>query len=239
MASNSIEMLNPAKHSKLKVNTTRYNYVQNHVNATSVMVTELSTIVHEYPIFITKNNSTGEFQLTAILGFSTGENLYLKDDTWQANYLPLDILRRPFQLVSSDNSNTSEGHIAIDTANEQLQETTGEMLFDFSGKPTAYLQRIQQTFSQLLKGSEQTRNILKKADELGLIEPVTINIELNDKESTSLNGLYSFNQKALTELKGNALKEAHNASVLQVCHLLLSSGAHLEKLIKWKNSQNI
>jgi hypothetical protein len=235
MATTSIEMLDSVKHKNLRVNTKSYNCEQNFVNAASVMVNELSTVVHEYPIFITKNNATGEFQLTAILGFSNGENLYLKDDEWQANYLPLDILRRPFQLVKPDKTSSSEGHLAIDTASKQLQENTGENLFDNSGNPTAYLQRIQQIFSQLINGAKHTRAILSKADELGLIEPVTINIELNDKDSTSLNGLYSIKQKAVTELKGSTLETCHNAGVLQVCHLLLSSGIHLEKLIKWKN----
>ncbi|TYK67227.1 SapC family protein [Colwellia echini] len=236
MASNSIEMLNPAKHSKLRVNTKSYNCEQNHVNAASVIINELSTVVHEYPIFITKNNNTGDFQLTAILGFSNGENLYLKGDSWQATYLPIDVLRRPFQLIRPDENSTAEGHIAVDMSSTQLQDKKGEMLFDDSGKPTAYLQRIQKMFSELLNGSEQTRTLLAKADEFGLIEPVTINIDLNDKESTSLNGLYAIKQKAVTELKGSALEECHNAGILQVCHLLLSSGIHFDKLIKWKNN---
>lgn len=235
MASNSIEMLNPAIHGKLRVNTKNYHCEENFVNAASVMVSELSSLVHEYPIFITKNNATGEFQLTAVFGFSNGENLYLKDDTWQATYLPLDILRRPFQLVKPDKNSSSQGHLAINSTSKQLQKNTGEMLFDDNGKPTAYLQRIQQTFSQLINGSEQTRAILSTADKFGLIEPVTINIELNEKESTSLNGLYAFKQKAVTELKGSELETCHNVGVLQVCHLLLSSGIHLDKLIKWKN----
>ena len=235
MQHKTLAMLDPTKHSHLKVNTKHFNCTQNQVNITSVIVNELSTVIHEYPIFITKNNTSGEFQLSAVLGFSSGENLYLKGESWQANYLPLDILRRPFQLVAPEENSKSGGHIAIDTASPQLQEQTGELLFDNTGKPTAYLERIQKTFSQLLNGAQQTKNILKKAEEFGLIEPITLNIELNDKEATTLNGLYSFNQKAITALTGDALQACHENSVLQVCHLVLSSGIHLEKLIKWKN----
>ncbi|MCI2283939.1 SapC family protein [Colwellia sp. MSW7] len=237
MTAQTVEMLDSIKHKHLCVNSANYNCAQNHINVAAVMVSELSTLVHEYPIFITKNSSTGEFQLSAVLGFSMGENLYLKGDSWQAKYLPLDILRRPFQLVKPEPNSKAQGHLAIDTASPQIQEKLGERLFEASGNPTPYLQRIQKTFSQLMQGVEQTKALLKTADEQGLIEPVTINIELNDEEKTSLKGLYAINQKAVTALKGKALEVCHQSGVLQVCHLLLSSGLHLEKLIKWKNAQ--
>lgn len=236
MAATTIEMLDSVKHKNLTINTKSYDCEQNYVNAAAVVVNELSTIVHEYPIFITKNNTTGEFQLTAIFGFTNTENLYVKGDNWQAKYLPLDILRRPFQLVKPEPSSSAEGHLAIDMSSKQIQAKAGEKLFDKEGKPTAYLERIQKMFSQLINGSEHTRAILKTADEHGLIEPVTINIDLNETEKTSLNGLYSFDQKAITALEGKALETCHKAGVLQVCHLVLSSGINLEKLIEWKNS---
>lgn len=237
MTTKTMEMLDSVKHKNIRINSANYNCEQNHVNVTSVMVNELSTVVHEYPIFITKNITSGEFQLSAVLGFSTGENLYLKGETWQAIYLPLDILRRPFQLVKPEPSSKAEGHLAIDTASPQVQNKIGENLFDSSNNPTPFLQRVQKTFSQLIQGAEQTKTLLKIADEQGLIEPVTINIEFNDEEATSLKGLYAINQKAVTELKGKSLEVCHQSGVLQVCHLLLSSGLHLEKLIKWKNLQ--
>ena len=231
----TVEMLDSIKHRKLKINAKHYNCQQNQVNVASVVVSELSTLTHEYPIFITKNSITGQFQLSAILGFTSQENLFLKGKKWQATYLPLDILRRPFQLIQPDKNSTAQGHLAIDMSSEQLQSKSGEKLFDTEGEPTEYLQRIQQSFSQLIKGSALTQDILSKADEFGLLEPITINIELEGEKGTSLTGLYTFNQKAVTELKGKALEDCHNNSVLQVCHLLLSSGLHLEKLIKWKN----
>ncbi|MBU2872047.1 SapC family protein [Colwellia sp. E2M01] len=237
MTTNTMELLDTVRHKNIKIKTSLIDVPHNHINTAIVVVGELATLVHEYPIYITKNPGTGQFQLSAIFGFEKGENLYLKKNAWQATYLPLDMLRRPF-IVHMPEGDLSEGaRLVLDTASPSLTKGKGERLFNDKGEATDYLQRIQKTFSQLMSGTKETNDILKKADEMGLIEPVSIDIQFNDKEATSLTGLYAINQKAVTELKGDALEQCHHSGILQVCHLLLSSGLHIEKLIKWKNSQ--
>ena len=237
MSSSKIELLDSVKHRDLRVNINQYNYQQNHINSCVVMVGELSSLIHEYPIFITKNPETGQFQLSAILGFEKGENLYLAGDAWRAKYLPLDILRRPFRAHLPEGEFTVGGRLALDFSNPLFNLSTGERIFDDSGKPTKYLERIQKTFAQLMSGTKQTREILKQASELGLLEPIELNVDLVDENKITLNGLYTFNQKAIADLTGNKLKACHQVGVLQVCHLVLSSALHLDKLVQWKHNK--
>lgn len=233
MTKNKIELLDPLNHLHIKVNTNLVDVPEYSVNAVSIVASELSTLSHEFPIFITKNPQTEQYQLTAILGFDRGENLYLQDGQWQATYLPLDILRRPFQIFFPDEKNPSQGHIAVDTESKLIQTAKGEPLFDQKGRNTDFLKRIEQSFSQLMGGMPHTQELLNKASELELLEPISLNLDIPNKETKSVSGLYNFNQEAVTKLSGKKLKEAHDAGILQVCHLVLSSSLHLNKLIKW------
>ena len=67
---------------------------ENQTNACMVVASELSTLCHEYPIFITKHPEHEQFQLNAILGLVSGQNLFLDGDSWRAKFLPLDILQK-------------------------------------------------------------------------------------------------------------------------------------------------
>jgi hypothetical protein len=231
----SFELLNTDQHRNLRINTELLDTPENRTNITLVTVGELSTLVHEYPVFITKSPTTGQLQLAAILGFNANENLYLQDNKWQATYLPLDILRRPFQAYVPDSTKLNQGRIAIDISSTQVSDKEGAALFDDKGEATDYLKKVQSTFAQLMAGTEQTKQILAKADELKLIESIDLNIEIPGVGKTSLNGLLSFNKEALTALKGDDLQQAHDSGILQVSHLILSSSLHLQKLINWSS----
>jgi len=67
-----------------------------------------------------------------------------------------------------------------------------------------------------------------------LLESVTIKLELGEDKAVNMNGLYTINKSILAKLSGEALEICHKQGVLEVCQLVMSSGAHLEKLIKWK-----
>ena len=87
-----------------------------------------------------------------------------------------------------------------------------------------------------MSGAKQTREILQIVADYKLIESLTLNVDLGEKGTTTLNGLYGFDKKALANLSGEKLKHCHKSGVLEVCHLIQSSAIHLDKLIKWKRA---
>ncbi len=232
-----LELVNFEAHKKVKISNTNFNIAENHVNSVTVVANELSTLVHEYPIFITKHAISGQYQLLAILGFESGQNLYLDGESWRGSYIPMDILRRPFHAYIPDKNNPAQGQIAIDLAHPWVNETQGYSLADDHGKASDYFKRIEKTFSQLMGGNSYTSNALQVADELNLLESVTVSVDLPNGEKKTLNGLYSFEQEKVTALTGEALEKSHQVGLLQICHLMLSSGANLPKLIGWYDNQ--
>ncbi|MBU2918835.1 SapC family protein [Psychrosphaera sp. F3M07] len=233
MSKKQYELVNTEAHNDLKINHKNFNIKDNHVNACVVVASELSTLIHEYPIFITKRDD-GNYQLTALLGTETGENLYLDGSKWRSTYIPLDILRKPFHAFIPDNNDLSKGSIAIDISSENVGDPTGELLFTANGETTDYFKRIESTFSQLMGGTAYTTELLKLASDLELLEQVSLNIDLPNGEKANINGLFTFDKQKVTALKGKALKQCHDSGILQICHLILSSSLHLQKLINWK-----
>lgn len=233
MTKTTIELLDSIHHKSLRIDTTLVDVPHNHINAANVSVTELATLNHEYPIFITKNPHTGKFLFSAILGIHSGQNLYIQEGKWKANYLPLDVLRKPFQAMLEKEDSFSGGRIAIDVSSPVIGTQKGELLFDDEGKPTAYLQRIQDTFGQLMGSIKATEDVLDGLYKHDLLEAVTLEFDLGNGNVEKMNGLYAINKKVLSSLTGVALEECHKAGLLEVCHLVMSSGAHVQKLIQW------
>lgn len=235
MNNDGIELLDSIRHKNVKIDAALVDVPSNRINAVNIMANELANLVHEYPIFISKSKNTGLFGLTALLGLHSGENLFIRDNRWHANYLPLDILRRPFQAMLHEDDDFSKGQIAIDINSEQVKSGKGEVLFDSEGESSAYLERIKQTFSQILAGSEHTKACMKSMAELNLIEPIDLQFDSIRGGKFTFNGLYRVNKDVLSNLSGDALETAHKNGVLQIAHLIMSSGAHLQKLINWSN----
>jgi hypothetical protein len=237
MTKNTLELLDGVKHRNIKIDTSLVDVPHNHMNTANVIVGELATLVHEYPIFMTKNPNTGQFLFTALLGIVSGENLFIKNNKWQARYLPLDVIRRPFQAMLAEEGNFSGGRIAIDLANPQVQLQQGENLFDEKGEPSEYLKRIQNTFAQLMGSSEQNKAVLDGLYKYNLIESVSLSLDLGGESPTQMNGLFTINKDNLAKLSGDDLEACHTQGLLQVCHLIMSSGAHVEKLIRWSKDK--
>ncbi|XPF93083.1 SapC family protein [Colwellia sp. RE-S-Sl-9] len=239
MTKNTIELLDTVKHRNIKINTLLVDVPENQINTAYVTVGELSTLVHEYAIFITKNPNTGQFLMNALLGIESAENLYIQKNVWQARYLPLEILRRPFHAILSEEGDFSGGRIALDVANPLVQKELGEKIFDEKGQATGYLQRIQNTFAQLMAGTQQTNKILEALSKYDLLEPITLELDLGAEFPSKMNGLYTINKDNLAKLSGEALEDCHQKGLLQVCHLIMSSGAHVEKLVRWSKEKHL
>ncbi|MFC3122238.1 SapC family protein [Agaribacter flavus] len=237
MQKESVELLDNIRHKDVTVDNNLFDIPANHVNTVYIVMTELANLVHEYPIFITKQPNSEAFGLNALLGLHPGENLYLQNGQWDARYLPLDILRKPFQAVLAKQDDFSQGNIAIDLSSPQVTSKKGEALYDESGQATPYLERIKQTFTQLMGAMDYTNKRLQRMAELGLIQAITLQFDDISGEKTSLNGLHSINKDALAALSGSELEEAHKDGILQICHLIMSSGAHVQKLINWSKQK--
>lgn len=235
MSKPKFEILDTVIHRDLRVDTQDFSSEANQTNTAQVVISEVKTLANEYPLFVIKHPSSGDFMLIALLGFGKNENLFLDGKRWRGNYIPLEVLRRPFHAYLPEGDMLQDGQIAIDRSATNLQGTYGEAIFDDEGQPTKYLKHIQSIFRELMDRTEDTKHVLKRLDETGLLESITI--QSPDNPEQNISGLYGINEDKLSSLTDEEAIISYKEQLMPFAILIANSKLHLEKLNIWKHKQ--
>lgn len=236
----NLEILSSERHADLTVNTDFGSEFDDVSSIVSVVADELPQLVLDFPVFIKKNTNTGEFELSAMMGFSPKENLFINEGKWRAVYIPLDIRRQPFQACVIEGGDGQESleqkgevKVGINVESDRLMSGDGEVLFNSDGSASTYLDGISNTLGALMRGADLTKKFLKSLAELELIEPVKLNVQLG-KQKVSFEGLYTIHAENLAGLPEQSVFEFHRKGYLQASYALIHSIGHMEKLVDWK-----
>ncbi|MDP9009251.1 MAG: SapC family protein [Pseudomonadota bacterium] len=230
-------VLNNQIHRDVRIAATRPTRENAELNAVSVIPREFPRLLAHYPIFYTKNTETGRFELSALLGFQAQENLFFAEDRWEAAYVPLQIQRLPFSLMTRG-VNESAGKPTLDVAldlSQTVQSPEGQRLFLEDGQPTKFLQDTTSMLSALVAGANETYAFTGRLAELNLIESVQIDIEFVDGSETKLQGLYWIAAAALKALPAAQLAELRDREFLEWMYFQMASIAHVSALVARKN----
>ncbi|WP_076419179.1 SapC family protein [Colwellia sp. UCD-KL20] len=233
----SFTVLDTKKHKNTRVMTGRGAKFGENIHLVPVVAAELNKLVLEYPVCLIKDNETGQFGLRALLGFEVGENLFLNEDQWAANYIPLHIRRQPFMVAVNSPAGakpTPENTvITINMDNARVQEEEGELIFDDKGNTTPYMNEVNNQLATLVNGMIQTEAFIKTLSEYDLIEAVQLTVSFNH-EDKRFDGIYTINEEKLKKLSPEVLTDLHQKGYLQACYLLMASIGHVQKLITLK-----
>lgn len=233
--------LNSQNHRVLRIAAARAILGHGNVNIVSVIPREFPRLLAHYPIFFSKNPDSGQFEPAALMGFVRGENLFIKDGTWDAAYIPLQIQRQPFALIprgaaaGADPQATLD--LAVDLESPHVQTQDGERLFLDDGRPSPYLQNLSSMMSALVSGSREVHAFTGKLAELNLLEPVQIDIEFIDRSETKLQGLYWIAGATLKALPAAQLAELRDREYLEWMYFQMASVAHVSSLVARKNKR--
>lgn len=232
-------LLDNVTHAELRVNTT---YEKGHgfdVNSTRVFPAEFTQLQMDYPLFLVKSADTGHFETIALLGFSEGENLYLRDGRWDAAYLPSTIARQPFligfQEQVDDGIPTTVPVVHIDLDHPSVSYTDGEPAFLEHGGEGPLLERASSILMTIHQGHESSKSLSKLLVGLELIESVNVEIEFKDGSKQNLSGLYTINEDKLCALGAEGLDALHKNGHLQTVFMMLASMPNMTRLIDRKN----
>lgn len=226
-------------HSDIKIITDRTAAYGDNLHVVPVLVTEMALLVLDFPICLIKEQETGQFQLHALLGFEPGENLYLDGDGWRSRYVPIHLRRQPFLLGFSSNSTDvadETAMVSINMESPRVNKQRGEALFNDDGSHTEFLQDIEKTLTDVLRGDEATKEFIRVLVELDLIEAVKIEVGSADGEMTAYDGIYTISDEKLAALQGDVLQQMNANGMLQICHLVIASLGHAGKLAEWSRS---
>ncbi|MFO7764049.1 MAG: SapC family protein [Wenzhouxiangellaceae bacterium] len=200
---------------------------------------ELLVLQNEYPLFLVKSRETGHFEPVALFGFSDGENLYLNEGRWDADYLPHSVERQPlligFQEQTVDGAPTQVPVVHIDLDHPGISESEGMPLFLPHGGESEWLERMTSILMAIHEGHKAIPAFSQTLVGMELIESVSLDLKFEDGSSQLLKGLHTIDEARLAALNGAALESLHKNGFLHAIYMMLASQPNLEKLIQRKN----
>lgn len=234
-------LLDNVTHKDLHINRV-YGVAQgDNVNVARVFPVEFGRLQNEYPLFFFRNADSGHFETIALLGFRNEENLYLCDSGWDASCIPLAIERQPFLIGFQERDDGGMPEqvpvVHVDMDHPSISETEGEPVFLPQGGESPYLERISSVLMTIHQGYSISESLSRLLTGLELIEPVAIDIELDDGTRQGLDGLHTINEAKLEQLGASALETLHDKGHLRDIFMVLASMPNLARLIQRKNRQ--
>ncbi len=225
----NIVPLSRVTHRCLKVDTRASAAYGDNQRFVQVTVNEFPQLAVHYPILFAEDRDTGQLYCGAMLGFDEGENLFIEEWTEREFYRPLTLRRGPFYTYGQA--------VAIDLDHPRVVAEEGQSIFNEHGQPTKYLQNLIWAFEDLERGIETTRAFLTRLGELGLIEPVQIEVQLEDGSQRQCPGLHSVQPETLSRLPDTAVLELFRRGYLRLMDLMIASLKQLPLLAQRKSKR--
>lgn len=206
------------------------------VMATLTVPTEFRRIQGDFPILFRREAGQDGYFAVALLGFETGENLFLGAAGWDAGYRPLSLAIQPF-LVGRAADSEAPSQVHIDLAHPRIADEgdEGVRLFDAEGLPTPFLDEIADKLGDLDEGYRESAAFFAALAEHGLLEPFTLEVTLGDGSLNSLVGFHVIDEARLRALDAAALGALHAAGHLMPIFMAMASLAQLKTLVDRKN----
>lgn len=241
-----LQLLNNITHKDLRVTPHFGSQYGDNIGSVLVFPNEFEALHKEYPILLRRQADKG-LQAVALLGLSSGENLYLSEHyttppasgSWMARYVPGLLAKGPFMIGYQKQNGLSEAVVHIDMSHPKvLQASTpsGQQVFLPQGGESDYLQNIANILNQLHQGQEEATSFYATLDELNLLTPVNLSITLKSGDKVSVQGHETICANTFAALPGDVLADLHKKGWLAYLFYLQNGLSNVAWLIDMKNA---
>ncbi len=219
-------------HRDLRIRTERTPELGDAVMTCITVPSEFRRVQTHYPILFQLDQTRDSFTALAVFGFEPGENLFLTDAGWDARYRPLAIDSQPF-LVGRGAGDVRQVH--LDMASPRIGAREGTRVFDDTGRPTPYLERIADQLRALDTDYVASADFFAALRRYELLEPLTMDVTLDDGSKNRLVGYHVIDEDRLVALNDAAVADLHAAGYLMPIFMALASLGNIGDLIARKN----
>jgi hypothetical protein len=226
-------LLNNVDHADLKVRLERSAAFGDAVNQAVVFPTEFEALQREYAILFRRDDSGG-WRSTVLLGLDAGENLYLEGDRWDAQAVPALMQRGPFSIGLPRPGEPGEPMIHIDPEHPRVSREDGAPLFLEHGGNAPYLEQVSGVLQAIFVGDQASPAMFAAFEEAGLLDIVTLDIELESGRRYKIPDVYTVNGERLAALNGAALEALHRQDFLRCAIWQQSSLSNITRLVARK-----
>jgi hypothetical protein len=234
---NRTEILDNVTHKDLRVRTGYAPEFGDGINKCVVFPTEFAFVSREYPIVFGRD-ANGDLQSVALLGLDDGENLFLDNGRWNARYVPAIQQRGPFLIgvpKKADEDRGQKAMVKIDLDHPRVSHTEGEPLFLPHGGNSPFLEHASRILQVIYRGNDETRPMFDAFEEHGMIEPVELDISLDQSTKYKLPGFLTISQDKLAGLDGSSLEKLNKQGYLPLAMMVVASLGNVSWLIELKN----
>ena len=232
-------LLNNVDHADVRVRTGHGAEFGDAINLVRVFVPEFEELQREYPILL-RRTAGQSVHAVVLLGLDRDENLFLADGGWSGRYVPALLERGPFSIgVAGQSAGVSGGEpmIHIDLDHARISKDEGHSLFLPQGGNSPYLDHVADVLRAIFTGVEIEKTIFAAFEEHGLIEPISIEVKLDDAHQYKLSDFCTISLDRLMQLDGAALEKLHRADYFRAAIWIASSLRNISGLIDMKNAK--
>ena len=222
------QLLNNIQHKDLRVITRRGAQWGDDFMSAPVTVDEFRKLQAHYPVVFQRDDKGG-FVPTALFGLQDGENLFLTEDGWDADYLPLSVQRLPFSIGIADD----EMRMMVDMDSKRVSlGAEGEAVFLPLGGTTDFTENANSLLRTLHEGLQATTDFIQTLMKHDLLESFVLDVERPDGSCGQLVGYYMIHEERLAALDSSTVGLLHQADYLQPIYMAIASLSNFTKLIK-------
>jgi hypothetical protein len=224
-------LLNNVDHADLRVRIEQGGRFGDLVNLLPLFPTEFEDAQAELPIVLrrTADGSLGAF---ALLGLDRDENLFFGEGRWRTRYVPAVQARGPFSIGVPPGGGEPTIHVDLD--DPRVGHHEGAPVFKSHGGNAPYLDAIAGVLQVLFAGIAAAAPTYAAWEGEGLIEPVLLDIELEEGRRYQIPDCFTVDRARLAALDGAALERLHRADHLRPAIWLASSLRNVGRLVDEK-----
>lgn len=187
--------LNNQQHKDLKVTAAFSIESVSNRHITPLMLQEFTAAAAQYPIFFLETNN--EYAAVAVFGLKENQNLFIKDEKFEGQYLPASVRAYPFSLAQTGDEQLI---LCVNEQADTLSQTEGKPLFNEDGSKAEFFNGINKFFEDFIDANAVSRNIMGQLKELGLFKPDGLQYrDLAGKEHR-LNGFFVIDREKFEAL---------------------------------------
>jgi hypothetical protein len=204
------------------------------LNAIPISYTEFSPVARDYPIVFTTGDKGESYAPVAVLGLTTGENLYYRDDAWAKGlYIPAYARRFPF-CMAKVRLNQVEQQNRLICVEKSYIDDNGESMFDDKGAPLQKWKDIERLLTEYEVDLERSREMCSTLADYGLLEPFAAQAKFTKGGSSQLTGMHRVAEKKIEHLNASQIKNLAKKGILSRVYAHLLSLDNFSRLLDRK-----
>jgi len=230
----SLVTLDRVQHRNLRLRQDLVNLDQaKGLNSMFLNVVEFADSCMSFPIVFVRVGQAADgkpapLMPLAVLGLQAGENLFIQDGKWDAEYAPAYMRRYPFVMAKVDNSDQMA--VCIDEKWEGFSPTEGQALFDDKGEPTEFMQSVLKFLESYESEVERTRLVCATLDAAGILEPMRFEATSEAGAKIEVDGFLAINEERYAKLDDATVVDFHRRGLLQLIEFHRLSMRNMRRL---------